>query len=117
MEVSFTDDQGTPETLTSVTTAELVILPLTANRNEPAPHDGQTAFTFTLWFSEEFQLSYRTLRNHAFTVEGGTVTRAKRQHKTSNILWTIYVQPEGDAAVTVVLPATEDCDDRGDHLH
>ena len=113
VEVSFTDDQGTPETLTSAATAELAILPLTANRNEPAPHDGQTAFTFTLWFSEEFQLSYRTLRDHAFTVEGGTVTRAKRQHKTSNILWTIHVQPDGDAAVTVVLPATEDCDAEG----
>ena len=113
VEVSFTDDQGSPETLTSAATAELAILPLTANRNEPAPHDGQTAFTFTLWFSEEFHLSYRTLRDHAFTVEGGTVTRAKRQHKPSNMLWTIYVQPDGDAAVTVVLPATEDCDAEG----
>ena len=113
VEVSFTDDRGSSETLTSAATAELVILPLTANRNEPAPHDGQTAFTFTLWFSEEFQLSYLTLRDHAFTVNGGAVTRAQRQQKPSNMRWTIYVQPDGNAAVTVVLPATEDCDAEG----
>ena len=108
--VSFTDDEGNPETLTSAPTVDVVMPPLTANSSEPAQHDGQTAFTFTLWFSEEFQLSYLTLRDHAFTVEGGTVTRAKRQQKPSNMLWTIHVQPEGNASVTVVLPATVDCD-------
>ena len=108
--VSFTDDEGNPETLTSAPTAEVVMPPLTANHSEPAPHDGQTAFTFTLWFSEEFKLSYLTLRDHAFTVEGGTVTRARRGQKPSNMLWEIHVQPDSDAAVTIVLPATVDCD-------
>ena len=111
--VSFTDDEGNPETLTSAPTAEVVMPPLTANHSEPTPHDGQTAFTFTLWFSEEFKLSYLTLRDHAFTVDGGTVTRARRQQKPSNMLWTIHVQPDSDAAATVVLPATEDCDAEG----
>ena len=111
--VGFTDDEGNPETLTSAPTVDVVMPPLTANSSEPAQHDGQTAFTFTLWFSEEFQLSYLTLRDHAFTVEGGTVTRAKRQQKPSNMLWTIHVQPEGNASVTVVLPATVDCDAEG----
>ena len=45
---------------------------------EPSSHDGQTAFTFELRFSEEFPLSYVTLRDHAFTVTGGTVVGARR---------------------------------------
>ena len=45
---------------------------------EPSSHDGQTAFTFELQFSEEFKVSYRTLRDHAFTVTGGEVTKARR---------------------------------------
>ena len=108
--VSFTDDEGNPETLPSAPTVAVVMPPLTANHSEPAPHDGQTAFTFTLWFSEEFKLSYLTLRDHAFTVDGGTVTRARRGQKPSNMLWEIHVQPDSDAAVTIVLPATVDCD-------
>ena len=108
--VSFTDDQGNAETLTSAPTVEVVMPPLTASYSVPEPHDGQTAFTFTLWFSEEFKLSYLTLRDHAFTVDGGTVTRARRVHQGSNELWRIHVQQDSDAAVTVVLPATVDCD-------
>ena len=79
----------------------------------PAHHSGLTAFTFALWFSEKFPLSYLTLRDHAFTVAGGAVTRATRAHDLSNDqydIWRIYVQPDGDDAVSVVLPATVDCD-------
>ena len=36
----------------------------------PESHDGQNAFTFELRFSEEFTLSYVTLRDHAFSVTG-----------------------------------------------
>ena len=110
--VSFTDDRGNEETLTSAPTVEVEVVmpPLTASYSVPEPHDGQTAFTFMLWFSEEFPLSYLTLRDHAFTVAGGTVTRARRAHKGSNMLWEIHVQPNSDAAVTIVLPATVDCD-------
>ena len=44
---------------------------LTASaHNAPNSHDGSTAFTFELRFSEEFKVSYRTLRDHAFTVDG-----------------------------------------------
>lgn len=39
--------------------------------NVPASHDGSTAFTLKLHFSEEFRLSYRTLRDAAFEVSGG----------------------------------------------
>ena len=83
VKVSFTDDAGNPETLTSGATdavAEWPADPLTATlENTPEFHDGEDPFTFELRFSEEFGLSYVTLRDdHAFTVTGGTVTRARR---------------------------------------
>ena len=113
--VSFTDDRGHAETLTSAATAAVAGLPpLTASfEATPSSHDGQTAFTFQLRFSEEVSLSYKTLRDHAFTVTGGTVNKAKRLEKSSNIRWQITVEPASDASVTVVLPVTTDCNAQG----
>ena len=81
--------------------------PLTASfSGVPAEHEGPgTTFTFGLTFSEEFDLSYRTLRDEALEASGGTVRRAKRQQSGSNQSWTIHVEPDGDGAVTVRLPA------------
>ena len=88
--------------------------PLTvALENAAATHDGSATFTFDLRFSEEFDLSYKTLKFHAFDVIGGQVLKAKRQDTSSNILWRITVQPDSDGDVSVVLPATEDCDADG----
>ena len=53
--------------------------PLTASvHNVPSSHNGQDAFTFEVRFSEEFPLSYATVRDHAFTVTGGSVTYLRR---------------------------------------
>ena len=41
------------------------------------------------------------------------VKKAKRREKGSNIGWTITVKPDSNADVTIVLPATTDCDDQG----
>ena len=112
----FTDDAGHDETLTSAATSEVSAAPspLTVSlENSPASHNGTDAFTFQIRFSEELKLSYKTLRDHAFTVDGGTVKQAKRQVKGSNIGWTIHVEPDSDADLTVVLPITEDCDAQG----
>ena len=115
--VSFTDDRGNEETLTSGATAAVAGLPsepLTVSlENTPTGHNGTDAFTFELRFSEEVKLSYKTLRDHSFTVTGGTVTRARRLDKPSNIRWEIHVVPDSSATVTVVLPVTTDCDDPG----
>ena len=114
--VSFTDDEGNKETLTSEATAavEAAPTPLTAEfLDTPESHDGQEAFTFELRFSEEFTLSYVTLRDHAFTVTGGAVTKAHRLEKPSNIRWEISVSSDGDGNVTIVLPVTVDCNDQG----
>ena len=114
--VSFTDDEGNPETLTSAATSTVSPAPtvLTARfPDTPSSHDGQTAFTFELRFSEELELSYKTLRDHAFTVTGGAVTKARRLEQGSNIRWEITVAPDGNGELTVVLPATGHCDDQG----
>ena len=114
--VSFTDDAGNDETLISTATGAVSAAPtpLTAKfLDTPSSHDGQTAFTFELRFSEQFDLSYVTLRDHAFTVTGGEVTKARRLEQGSNVRWEIHVQPDGNGSVTVVLPVTTDCDAPG----
>ena len=114
VKVSFTDDAGNAESLTSAATEAAKPAPLTAGFSDvPNSHDGQTAFTFELRFSEEFGISYKTLRDHAFTVTGGTVNKARRMTQGSNIGWTITVTPGGNAAVTVALPVTTDCNATG----
>ena len=80
--------------------------------NMPATHNG-SAFTFDLTFSEEFGISYVTLRDDAFSVTDGEVTSARRLTQGSNIGWTITVTPDSAADVTIVLPVTTDCDDEG----
>ena len=114
--VSFTDDSGNEEALTSAATAAVAAAPtpLTAEfLDTPGSHDGQTAFTFELRFSEHFGLGYKTLRDHAFTVNGGEVTNVRRLEKGSNVRWEITVRPDGDAGVTVALPETTDCNAQG----
>ena len=86
---------------------------MAAFADTPESHDGQSAFTFELRFSEHFGLSYKTLRDHAFTVTGGEVTNARRLERGSNTRWEITVRPNSDGDVTIVLPVTEDCEAQG----
>ena len=115
--VSFTDDRGHGEELTSAATEAVAGLPppplMASLENTPSYHDGESVFTFELRFSEEFGLSYKTLRDHAFTVTGGTVKKAQRLEQGSNIGWRITVQPNTNGAVTITLPETRDCDNQG----
>ena len=93
--------------------AETPVVLLTASfANMPATHNG-SAFTFDLTFSEEFGISYVTLRDDAFSVTDGEVTSARRLTQGSNIGWTITVTPDSAADVTIVLPVTTDCDADG----
>ena len=132
MRVSFTDDGGNAESLTSAATAvvaaapssipedeeEEETTPLTAGAHDvPGSHDGSATFTFEVRFSEQIPLSYVTLRDHAFTVTGGEVTKARRLEPGNsagkNVRWEISVTPDGNGAVTIVLPATTDCEAEG----
>ena len=117
--VSFNDDKGNAESLTSVATDAVAAkpAPLTASfSNMPDSHDGSAEFTFDLTFSENFPLSYVTLRDHAFTKDAQNedhVVAAKRKVPGSNQTWTITVEPSGTGAITITLPETTDCDDDG----
>ena len=100
----------------TVTNDTQAAVPLTASAHDaPAAHDGNSAFTFELRFSETPRegFSYKTLRDHAFTVTGGEVVKARRLEKGKNVRWEISVTPSGDGPVTIVLPVTTDCTAEG----
>ena len=119
--LSFTDDSGHQETLTSAATVAVASAPTpltAATHDAPGSHNGQEKFTFELRFSEELGtgFSYKTLRDYAFTVTRGTVAGARRLDSgsdTPNIRWEISVTPDSTADVTVELPVTTDCDAQG----
>ena len=113
--VSFTDDAGNEETLTSAATGAVAAAPVvTASfENAPASHDGQNSFTFELGFSEEVSVDFRMLRDDAFSVTGGTMTSVSRLEQGSNLRWQIIIQPESDSDVIAALPATTDCTAQG----
>ena len=75
----------------------------------PASHDGASAFTFRLAFSEEIPLGYKRLRDAAFRVTNGAVTAVRRVTQGENRVWEIKVTPAGGGDVTVALPETTDC--------
>ena len=71
--------------------------PLTARAHDaPSSHNGQDAFTFELRFSEapKPDFSYTTVRDHAFTVTGGSVTYVRRLEPGKNVRWEITVTPD-----------------------
>ena len=120
LRVSFTDDAGNDEQLTSAATgavaAAVVQAPLTATiHGEPSSHNGQDAFTFELRFSGDPKpdFSYVTVRDHAFTVTGGSVTYVRRLQPGKNIRWEITVTPDPSADVAIALNATTDCSAQG----
>ena len=118
VEVSFTDDDNNQETLTSAATGTVAAatVPLTVSlENKPTSHDGSDDFSFDVRFSEEFDLSYETLKLHAFNVSGGSVQKAQRLQKEaeSNTGWKITVRPGGNGDVTVELPITTGCSTTG----
>ena len=115
VQVSFTDDAGNAETLTSAATTAVAKPPLTATvHDKPSSHDGSTAFTFELRLSEDIEsFSYTTLQQYALTVTGGTLPKVRRLEAGKNVRWEITVQPSSNADVTIVLPITTDCAAQG----
>ena len=107
-EPAESEENGEPEETTEGETPLTVSLEATTES-----HDGSSEFTFELRFSEEVKLSYVTLRDHAFNVTGGSVEKAQRTDKSSNIPWLITVKPQGNGDVTIELPATTDCNAEG----
>ena len=93
--------------------APVILPPLTASFSAvPAEHDGSSRFTVGLAFSEEVKAGFRKVKA-ALNVTGGTVKKARRVAPPSNEQWTIRIKPDGNGAVSVLLPATSDCDAAG----
>ena len=114
--VSFRDDDGNDESLTSEAAAVPVPTPLTGAFDAgtvPASHDGSTAFTLEFFFNKEPSLEEAAVRDHVLTVVNGTVTSASRTTQGSALRWMVTVQPDGDDDVTVTLPRTTGCADPG----
>ena len=77
----------------------------------PESHDGSTAFTFELHFSEDIPaLSYKTVTGGLFEVTGANVTGARRLTSGKNQNWAVTVDPSSTADVVVAVRGTESCD-------
>ena len=110
--VSFTDDAGNEESLTSAATAE-VESPLTAElQNVPGSHDGSSTFTFRILFSEPVTVGFQALKEDSFEITNGTIRRARRVNGR-NDLRQFTVRPSSDAAVVLALAADRPCDEDG----
>ena len=98
----------------SVTVEGPPAVPLTAELDGvPGEHDGESTFTFGLTFSEEPRVSYRTLRDEAFDVDGGAVRNARRRQSGSDLSWEITVEPSSHRDVSIRLPETGSCSASG----
>ena len=70
----------------------------------PAEHDGSTAFTVDLAFSEEIaDIGYAWVRDTLVTATNGTVENARRADPPSNLAWELEVEPDGSADVTLTV--------------
>ena len=79
--------------------------------NVPDSHDGLSAFEFEIHFNEEpHDLSYKTVRDALFDVVNGTVTKAKRLTRGSNLAFVVTVEPTAQDDIEISVRGTESCD-------
>ena len=75
----------------------------------PAEHDGESAFTFRIAFSEPLSwMNGQRLREDVVAVAGGRATKAGRVNRRRD-LWELTVEPDSLADVTVTLEAGAAC--------
>ncbi len=135
VKVSFIDNNGYQEELENE--VPIAILPADSQTRHKSPegdillsaytrnisvnaHDGSSAFTFDLIFSENIaSLSSQILRDSVFTVTRGRITgvnqiaQANRVEPGANQNWRVTVQPSSQQSVEVTLPSTTSCTDSG----
>ena len=105
----------TPVESSSTPGSERPLAPLGAYfRLVPDSHDGVDVFTFRVHFTNGVPtISYKTMRDRALDVDGGTVRAARRVIRGSNRIWAITVAPDGSGEVSIALPASPACDSAG----
>ena len=85
---------------------------MAAFENVPLSHDGSSAFTFRMAFSEEVEITPEDMRDHAFVVSGATVTGAERVDGLKS-LWELTLEPSGSGAVSILTPLERACTEAG----
>ena len=110
--VSFTDDAGNDETLTSAATAAVEAALTAELQGVPNSHNGSGTFTFRILFSEPVTVGFAALKEHSFQVSNATIKRAQRVNGR-NDLRKFTIQPSSDTAVVMVLPVIGDCTAEG----
>ena len=78
----------------------------------PTHHDGASAFTFWIAFSDAVDITRQAMKDHALTVTDGTVTKAQRVDGRSD-LWEFTVAPAGAAPVSILVPQGRACSELG----
>ena len=110
--VSFADDAGNAESVTSAATDAVAArpAPLTASfEGVPAEHDGESAFTLRIASSDRLSMmNGRRLREDVVAVTGGRATSAGRVDRRRD-LWRLRVEPDSPADVTVTVAAGAAC--------
>ena len=74
----------------------------------PSQHDGETAFSFRIAFSDEIATDAAEFRDHSVEVWGGEVTRAGPVGQRLD-LWEVDVEPASEDMVMVSLRLTQSC--------
>ena len=74
----------------------------------PSQHDGETAFSFRIAFSDEIATNEEEFRDHSVEVWGGEVTRAEPVGQRRD-LWEVEVEPASEDMVMVSLKLTQSC--------
>ncbi len=87
--------------------------PLTAAfEGLPSSHDGETAFSFRIAFSEAVAVTPEAMRTRVLEVAGGAVTGAARVDGASG-LWSITVTPATREELSITLARSADCEADG----
>ena len=78
----------------------------------PASHDGSSAFSVLVAFSEEVAITPEDMRDHALLVSGATVTDAARVDGRKD-LWELTFAPTGNGPVSILTPPDRACTETG----
>ena len=83
--------------------------PLTGQvQNAPGSHDGSTAFSFRILFSEDVDIEPDALRDDAIKVSHATVTAAARVDGRDD-LWEVTLTPKAAQAISIQLRGQLEC--------
>ena len=85
---------------------------MAAFENAPLSHDGSSAFTFRMAFTEDVEITPEDMRDHAFVVSGATVTGAERVDGLKS-LWELTLEPTGSGPVSILTPLERACTEAG----